>query len=106
MKIIINSENFPDKSFQNYILKWIDLNKDGKLSKDEIEAVDFISIHGDIADGSWDKVEYDDLESLAGIEYFTNLKALQCYYTHLKAIDCYDIKSIDIHEKFQEVRIE
>ena len=71
----INSTNFPDDNFRSYIIETYDTDKDNILSVDEIEAVsDMIII---------DK----GIESLAGIEFFTELEVLNCYNNKLTSLD-------------------
>lgn len=65
--IAIDSTNFPDENFRKKILeKEIDKNCDGQLTKIEIADVKEINISS------------DDIYSVAGIEYFTELTGLSC----------------------------
>ena len=73
-KIEINSTNFPDKNFRDYISSY-DENKDGGLSEKEISNVTSINVSS------------KDISSLKGIEYFTTLKYLYCYYNQLTSLD-------------------
>ena len=90
--VLVNSSNFPDECFRSYIKKFVDTNGDDKLSTDEIDAVELIFAHGGKSK------TYSDLESLEGIEYFTNLKELQCYDTQLKTIDCSTLEKLETLE--------
>ena len=70
----INETNFPDAGF----LKWIlaqDYGQDGVLTSDEIEGVTQISIYG------------EEMKSLKGIEYFTELMYLYCTDNSLTSLD-------------------
>ena len=90
--VLVNSSNFPDECFRSYIKKFVDTNGDEKLSTDEIDAVELIFAHGGKSK------TYNNLESLEGIEYFTNLKELQCYDTQLKTIDCSTLEKLETLE--------
>ena len=62
----IDKKHFPDSNFREYIKENIDTNKDGKLSKTEINQTVRILI------SRW------QITSLKGIEIFTSLFALEC----------------------------
>ncbi len=76
--IDINKTNFPDKDFRELLLDNeanIDRNQDGKLSTWEIALVQDIDV-------------YDmEIADLTGIEYFTELKYLDCAGNHLTSLD-------------------
>ena len=76
--IDINETNFPDKDFRELLLDKeanIDRNQDGKLSTWEIALVQDIDV-------------YDmEIADLTGIEYFTELKYLDCAGNHLTSLD-------------------
>ncbi|MBP5604044.1 MAG: hypothetical protein J6X60_00660, partial [Ruminiclostridium sp.] len=69
--IDINETNFPDANFRTYVSDNIDgidgSSKDGKLSETEISKVEEIDISS------------KSIGNLKGIEYFTNLKKLDCH---------------------------
>ena len=77
-EIAINETNFPDKDFREFLLDKesnIDRNQDGKLSTGEIALVQDIDV-------------YDmEIADLTGIEYFTELKYLDCAGNHLTCLD-------------------
>ena len=77
-EITINETNFPDKDFREFLLDKeanIDRNQDGKLSTGEIALVQDIDV-------------YDmEIADLTGIEYFTELKYLDCAGNHLTSLD-------------------
>ena len=77
-EIAINETNFPDKDFRELLLDKeanIDRNQDGKLSTGEIALVQDIDV-------------YDmEIADLTGIEYFTELKYLDCAGNHLTSLD-------------------
>ena len=70
----INSANFPDANFRNYLLEQ-DYGSDGKLTNAEIAGVTSISVPS------------MNIRSLKGIEYFTALKILVCYSNQLTSLD-------------------
>ena len=76
--IDINKTNFPDNDFRELLLDKeanIDRNQDGKLSTWEIALVQDIDV-------------YDmEIADLTGIEYFTELKYLDCAGNHLTSLD-------------------
>ena len=73
--VAVNSDNFPDKNFLEYISSDIDLNHDGALSSSEIESVTMIEV-------------YDrEIESLAGMEHFTALQELYCYGNKINSLN-------------------
>ena len=77
-EIAINETNFPDKDFREFLLDKeanIDRNQDGKLSTGEIALVQDIDVY-DI-----------EIADLSGIEYFTELKYLDCAGNHLTSLD-------------------
>ena len=67
--ISLNESNFPDSVFRAYIKDSFDINKDDKLSISEIESVTNITITN------------AGCTSLKGIEFFKNLKTLDCSNT-------------------------
>lgn len=72
----INSTNFPDQFFLQYVKDNIDTaDKDGKLSKAERDAVTEISITN------------TNCTDLTGIAYFANLTELNCYHNKLTTLD-------------------
>ncbi|MGN0598694.1 MAG: GBS Bsp-like repeat-containing protein [Oscillospiraceae bacterium] len=77
--IDINSDNFPDSDFRSYVEEKIDTDKDGKLSKSEIEAVTSISLERHV-DGL-------GAQNLTGIEYFKNLTDLNCSMNRISSLD-------------------
>ena len=72
--ISINSTNFPDGNFRNYLLEQ-NYGKDGVLTGSEIN--DITNIY----------VDEKNIGSLKGIEFFTSLKYLHCYKNQLTALD-------------------
>ena len=70
----INEDNFPDAHFRS-IVKRSDRNGDGILSDEEIAAVTLITC------------EDEEVSSLEGIGYFTNLQTLKCPSQKLRSLD-------------------
>ena len=73
--VAITSANFPDDNFRAYISQQHDGNGDGILSDEEISYLEDIN------------VENMGISSLQGIEYFTNLKGLQCSYNNISELN-------------------
>ena len=96
--IAINEDNFPDEFFREYVAGDFDSNQDGVLSSSEAAAVTSMTdLYG------------ENISSLKGIEYFTNLQYLDCGENYIEALDvsnntaliklsCYtnDIKELDL----------
>ena len=70
----INEEAFPDAAFREVVTKF-DLNNDGWLGLVEILLVTRINCRS------------KDIKDLKGIEYFVNLKNLDCYDNALESLD-------------------
>ena len=93
----INSTNFPDYSFRDFVSKNIDTNGDGYLGKDEIKRC--VAIGGIVGiDDYYERVlSGEDIDSfrflpstvrsLKGIEFFTFLEGLDCTSTAIKTLD-------------------
>lgn len=58
--------NIPDKSFKNYLLALYDIDGDNEINEDEANSVENISCAN------------REISDLTGIEYFANLKNLDC----------------------------
>lgn len=94
----INSDNFPDSEFCNYVKKF-DTNRDEVLSPDELFEVMEIDLSG-----------FSQIRDLKGIEYFCNLQSLNCGWsgeltsldvsqnTALRILDCSwnQLESLDV----------
>ena len=65
----------PDANFKTYLLEKFDKNKDGDISRAEARAANNINCSG------------LTIESLTGIEYFRNIKSLDCSDNQLEEID-------------------
>ena len=71
----INSKNFPDAIFMEYVSSNFDTDSNGYLSDEEIKAVDEIFVRN------------KGISSLKGVEYFTALKELYCGENQLTTLD-------------------
>ncbi|UHR02678.1 hypothetical protein LV469_08585 [Peptoniphilus sp. GNH] len=69
----IDEANFPDEIFRWYV-SWFDKDKDGTLSQKELDAVQKM----DLSFYNFHTYRELDIKNLKGIEYFKNLKKLQC----------------------------
>ena len=74
MRVAVNSTNFPDANFRNWLLKQ-SYGEDGYLTFAEIAAVTEIN------------VKLKDISSLEGIEYFQALEELDCRTNDLTTLD-------------------
>ena len=72
--IDINTTNFPDANFRNYLLSQ-SYGQDGVLTDKEIQGITYISVSS------------KNISSLKGIEFFTALKELWCYVNQLTSLD-------------------
>jgi len=97
--VAINKKNFPDEVFRKYVLDNLDYDKDGSLAVDEI--TDSVAV----------EITESGVKDLTGIEYLTNLQALDCSRneitkldlsknTVLKRLDCSDcqITKLDLRK--------
>ena len=73
--VAINTVNFPDDNFREYVEETFDTDGDGGLSSDEIDEATEI------------RVSASDISDLKGIEYFTALRELWCGSNYLTSLD-------------------
>ena len=78
----INSTNFPDENFREYISEEFDDDKNGVLSEEEIEDATYIDLY------------YVECKSLEGISFFTNLKNLDCWGIEATSVDLRNNKEL------------
>lgn len=76
----INESTFPDSSFREMIISKYDLNKDNKLTENEILQASYLTVAGI-------DEEPGDIKSLKGIEYFTELVYLDCSNNKITSLD-------------------
>ena len=74
-EIAVDIINFPDPVFRNYISKEVDVSGNGALSKAEISAVTEMEL-----------IELG-IDTIQGIEFFTNLKYLNCWSNNISSVD-------------------
>ena len=91
--VAINDDNFPDFYFQVFVKNSFDKNKDGKLSDKERAAVTTIDV-GRVSEYRLD-LEYPSPNTLEGIEYFPNLKSLDCTECYLDYLDISKNKKLE-----------
>ena len=80
--IEINKMNFPDATFRNLILEYVDDNKDGFLSCDEASDIKRMYL------------QREGITSLKGVEYFTELVFLDCDRNELTELDVSNCKKL------------
>ena len=73
--IPINAENFPDDIFREFVQTNYDTDEDGYLTVEERNAVYRIDVHS------------SHIQSLKGIEFFSNLLTLTCYSNPISALN-------------------
>lgn len=72
--IDVNETNFPDENFRNWVIANVG-NKDAILTSDEISSISEINVN--------DK----NIQSIKGIEYFTQLTTLNCGLNGIETMD-------------------
>lgn len=77
-EVAINSQNFPDVLFRKVVSDRHDKDNDKVLSVDEINKIEEVNIFQPSNQG---------IKSLKGIEYFHQLKELNCSYSEVKELD-------------------
>ena len=76
--VTINSENFPDENFRDYVAKVVfKKNVNDTVSDEEIAAITKLDL----------TVVHTEIKSLEGIEHFTALTTLDCSQKSLTALD-------------------
>ncbi len=104
----LNSKNFPDEIFRQYVSDNFDTDNDGLLFDSEISQIREIKIDPAL-NGLYGYSDYSNIKSLKGIEYFTELTDLTCSGNQLTSLDvnnnialkslaCYDnqLTSLDV----------
>ena len=79
ISIPIESDAFPDPIFRTYLHANCDGDEDGYLTTDELEEITYIDFT--------EHTDYNLLNSLEGIEYFTNLSWLICNNGGIDTLD-------------------
>lgn len=81
-EIFWDAGTVPDSVFRQFILESFDSDKDGRISQAEADTVTSIRLPGRNGD-----TQYQPVQSLKGIEHFSNLKVLECQDNALTALD-------------------
>lgn len=76
--VALTPENFPDEAFRSYV-KGFDVDSDDVLSTSELISVDRIDV-GTV-------LQKRIITDLSSIEYFTNLKELDCSYNNIHSLN-------------------
>ena len=82
--IAVDSTNFPDDNFRQYVAEYIDVNHSGYISKDEIEYTTFIDVSN------------KDINDLTGINYFSNVYKLYCSNNTIDSLDVSGLKNLSV----------
>lgn len=91
----ITKKNFPDNFFRIYVKEEFDKNQDGILSDSEKKKVKNLDV-GETSDYQ-SEYEYPTPYTLKGIEYFTEIKELDCSNCSLSGLDvskCTKLKTL------------
>lgn len=80
----INEKNFPNETFRRIVKENFDNNSDGKLNPDELGNAWRINIF-DFTNHSFSEMR--SIDDLSGIEFFYNLKYLECGNCYLTKLD-------------------
>ena len=95
--IAINEKNFPDKNFRDYVAGEWDKNHDNCFSPSEI------------AKATWISCDNREIDSLEGIQLFTEIWLLECCYNNLKTIDLSNNKKLSYinchHNQLKELDV-
>lgn len=95
--IAINEKNFPDKNFRDYVAGEWDKNHDNCFSPSEI------------AKATWISCDNREIDSLEGIQFFTEIYKLECYYDNLTTIDLSNNKKLSyincLGNKLEELEV-
>ena len=95
--IAINEKNFPDQNFRDYVAGQWDKNGDKYFSPSEI------------AKATWISCDNREIDSLEGIQFFTEIWLLECYYNNLKTIDLSNNKKLSYinchHNQLKELDV-
>ncbi len=83
-ELAIDESHFPDAAFRSYILENLDADGSGTLSNAEIAAVRKLSLYS------------NDIASLEGIRYFTNLTELYCTLPSMTELDLTGCSALEI----------
>ena len=87
--VAINATNFPDPIWRQGVLDYLDGDYNGTLSDDEMQAVIYIGV------GGW------NVTSLTGLNYFPNLKYLDCndnpQLTFLDLTGCNQLETLNAY---------
>ena len=75
--VVIDEKNFPDEAFRSVIANMPE-GKDGILTDEEIAGIEELN-------ALWDSP--NEVYSLKGIEFFTNLKTFDLAYRHIRELD-------------------
>ena len=81
--IDLSSSNFPDDAFREYLKTTVDVNGDRRLIPAERNAVTEINVSG------------KNISNLYGIQFFPNLKKLNCYNNQLTSLDVHENTALE-----------
>lgn len=88
----VDESVFPDEGFRGYVQEYIDQDKDGKLTQEELLSVTEIDVSG--------MAGYGAIQNLQGVELFSALERLDCSGNQLDSLDLNentDLKRLDCY---------
>ena len=95
--IAINEENFPNENFRENVWWAWNTNRDNYFSP------------GELAAARWITCDNEEISSLKGIQFFTEIYKLECYYDNLTTIDLSNNKKLSyincLGNKLEELEV-
>ena len=95
--IAINEENFPNENFRENVWWAWNTNRDNYFSP------------GELAAARWIACDNEEISSLKGIQFFTEIYKLECYYDNLTTIDLSNNKKLSyincLGNKLEELEV-
>ena len=88
----VDESVFPDEGFRSYVQEYIDQDKDGRLTQEELLSVTEIDVSG--------MAGYGAIQNLQGVELFSALERLDCSGNQLDSLDVNentDLKRLDCY---------
>ncbi|MBQ9531222.1 MAG: hypothetical protein IJR70_04035 [Eubacterium sp.] len=91
--IAINKANFSDDIWRGLVADYIDPNRDGYLTRDEISDITLIDVSG-FLEAEYGENTFVEIADLSGIEHFTSLRTLRVGGIGLEALNVYPLVAL------------
>ena len=91
--VAINKTNFKDDIFREIVAKYIDPNKDGYLTQQEISGITLIDVSGYL-EAEYGEGTFVEISDLKGIELFTSLRTLRVGGIGLETLNVYPLVAL------------